>query len=433
MSTTSRLPPFATLRSIEQPKDSIGVVTICHSSTNECFLHLYTRCYPVQGGGRSETAMIPKALVLDACRILTGIYQEEVRLYDDHDDCVVEGEMLRSGNYLFQVESSEKQSDYGIYKSFHTWRPPTRNQVPSYWFTASSPQMFDGGKNQPTWALLPPTNRDEMRSYMSEKAKSSDGFVCSLTGVQSSTVEGGLAVPADEKVFYTEREITAQLYPSGYAIPQSLATDQLVHDIRNYITLSTHIRNLWDRHILVFYPLAQGRYSAYFLGHRDGYSNSLHLMELSLAHRTDPYLLFIRFAFSIFKYYKVNSYCGSPPPDALPDLFASSTQRKWTESESSEGTRETRTSSDDNCSEQNSEDGKSTVEEEEDGPIGFKQLFEDAEAQGMQLSEDMEDLVGSYHPDRKRIAQTAAEYLARNPAVGIHPDDVLSYNVFRIS
>ncbi|KAE9389142.1 hypothetical protein BT96DRAFT_1025164 [Gymnopus androsaceus JB14] len=368
MSTTSLLPPFATLQSIEQPKNSIGVVTICHSSTNECFLHLYTRCYPVQGSGRSETAMIPKALVLDACRILTGIYREEVRLYDDHDDCVVEGEMLRSGNYL-------------------------------------------STKCQATGLPLHRPSRDGMQSYMSEKAKSSDGFVCSLTGVQSSTVEGGLAVPANEKVFYTEREITAQLYPSGCAIPQSLATDQLVHDIRNHITLSPHIRNLWDRHILVFYPLAQGRYSAYFLGHRDGYANSLHLMELSLAHRTDPYLLFTRFAFSIFKYYKVNSYRGPPPPDALPDLFASN----------------------DNGSKQDSEDEKSIAEEEEDGPLGFKKLFEDAEAQGMQLSEDTENLVGSYHPDRKRIAQTAVEYLARNPAVGIHPDDVLSYDVFRIN
>ncbi|KAE9399502.1 hypothetical protein BT96DRAFT_920145 [Gymnopus androsaceus JB14] len=308
---------------------------------------------------------------------------------------------------MVQIGSSEEKSDYGVYTSFHTWRPPTRDEVPSHWFTASSPKVAPS--TRPAWTRRSMGHRADMRSYMSEKAKTSDEF-------KSTTVKGGHAVPVDEKVFYAERQLAQQLYPRD-PFPVSLVGDQQVHDIRNFITLSRQVQGLWDTYILVFYPLSPGLYFAYFLAEGDGYANSYHLAKLSLSERTDPYLLFY--------------YCGSPPTDALPDLSPLPTKHKTPK----EGPlKRKRRTSDDNMDAEGDGDGMSTGEEaEEDGPMGFKRLFEDAEAQGMELSEDLEDLVGSYHPDRKRIAQTATECLSHNPAVGIPPDSVLSYNVFHIS
>lgn len=201
MSTTS-LPPYVTTEFTSQSSDDFDLIRVCHASNKECFLQLCTRCYPIRGG-RSESTMIPKSLVLDACRILTGSYQEEVHLYDVNNDRIAEEELLRPGKYLFkimvEIGSSEEKSDYGVYTSFHTWRPPTRDEVPSHWFTASSPKVVPS--TRPAWARRSMGHRADMRSYMSEKAKTSDEFVCSLTRVESTTVKGGHAVPVDEKVF----------------------------------------------------------------------------------------------------------------------------------------------------------------------------------------------------------------------------------------
>lgn len=158
--------------------------------------------------------------------------------------------------------------------------------------------------------------------------------------------------------------------------------DQQVHDIRNFITLSRQVQGLWDTYILVFYPLSPGLYFAYFLAEGDGYANSYHLAKLSLSERTDPYLLFVRFAHTIF-HYRVKDYCGSPPTDALPDLSPLPTKHKTPKEGPLKRKRRTSDDNGDDVSDSDAEgdgDGMSTGEEaEEDGPVGFKRLFEDAE------------------------------------------------------
>ncbi|KAF9065800.1 hypothetical protein BDP27DRAFT_1424424 [Rhodocollybia butyracea] len=145
-----------------------------------------------------------------------------------------------------------------------------------------------------------------------------------------------------------------------------------------------------------------GEYVTYFLGPADSHAAAYHYKRLRLAKHHDP----------------ISGV--SEPDDALPELVQSKQE------ETSEG--------DNSGDEEGGSDGTSSgSEEEQDSPVVFKALFEEAEAQGTELSGEMGDLVGSYHPDRKRIAETAAEYLERNPAVGLRPDSVLSYPGFRIS
>ncbi|KAF9069360.1 hypothetical protein BDP27DRAFT_1421147 [Rhodocollybia butyracea] len=123
-------------------------------------------------------------------------------------------------------------------------------------------------------------------------------------------------------------------------------------------------------------------------------------------------------------FYKTRISGISEPDDALPELVESKQE------ETSEGD----SSGDDKDSTDGTSSGsEESADKEEDGLVVFKALFEEAEAQGKELSGEMETLVGSYHPDRKWIAETAAEYLERNPAVGLRPDSVLSYPVFLIS
>ncbi|KAE9400229.1 hypothetical protein BT96DRAFT_993236 [Gymnopus androsaceus JB14] len=386
------------LRYVEQSADDFDIIEIYHPFNGKCFLRLCAHSYPIQGGRSTET-MIPRSLVLDACRILTGCYREDVHIYDIKDNRVAEEELLRPGEYFYQVIVRQPEA-----KCLITGLP------------TSSPKSFSVGR--PSWAHFRAADRSDYWSYMSEQAKTSDSFVCSLTRVSQLDCGRGHMRCQLRKGFSTRHvEVSQQLYPAG-PIPWTLAGDQLVHDLRNYITLNRIVHRLWDTFLLVFYPLYPGIYFAYFLADGDGYAHSYHLLKLKLAERTDPYLLFIRFAHTIFRY-RLKDYSGSQPTDALPAL-TSIRHRSYQRHQKHQRRNLTQRKRvnpvmlvmritedimnvDSDSSDQDRDDENS--------------LSTAAEAQGMQLSEELEDLVGEYYPDRDRIAKTAAEYVLHNPAI----------------
>ncbi|KAF9022573.1 hypothetical protein BDP27DRAFT_1353265 [Rhodocollybia butyracea] len=433
--------------------DSPHAIVILHPPTQRYFLTLCTREYPIAGGGLSGISGILMILIIDACKILTGLYQARHTLHYELDNSIVTGDtydMVPPGRYYLHVEDLDGNPlEYGLYKNFDTWRPPTRGEVPAHWFTESSPQSF-ANDYTPPWAGFASETRGAMQSLMSEKAKHDDNYRCAVTRLVSpTTIEAAHEVPVEKKGLFFKRNLVDQLCPR-IPLPTTLQRSDRINDIRNYLSLDCHIRSLWDTHILVFYPLSPGQYIAYFIGDGDGHANQYHFAQLLLPLRSDPYLLFVRFALAVF-HYKGDIPGVWEPRDALPEIKRVTEKKK--KKKENQGSKKRKrqlmddedTTGDEDSSEgsgeqmdyvyeesSESEDGDSESESD-DGPLAFKLLSKEAEAQGMELSEEMESLVGSYHPDRQRIAQTAAEYLARNPAVGLPPSSVLDYPVFRIS
>ncbi|KAF9067268.1 hypothetical protein BDP27DRAFT_1536658 [Rhodocollybia butyracea] len=427
-----------------QPLDAqpVSIIEIFHHTAGQRFLVLCARDCPNEARRPSGVLGLPTALIdiVDACRILTGVYEARYsfRFVGKHDNCCVEGELSPEGRYSLSIVDQDKNLlEYGLYENFYTRRPPTHAEVPSHWFTVSSPQPpINGAKGLPDWALLSITeDYADMRYHMSKMAKDADGYQCALTRVSSpAAAEGAHVVPTDEDDFlfhlinthYVERDIAEQLNPACPS-PPTLPHYQKIHDIRNYLTLA-HIYRPWDEFIIVFYPILPGEYYTFFVGPTDGHDSFYHHAKLCLADRTDPYLLYVRFAHMIFRY-KIDISGVLEPSDALPELVRGeqqSTKKGKTRDLAGDDLRMDRGEDNDE-----SEDESETFESE--GPIAFQMLFKEAEAQGKELSVDMENLVGSYHPDRKRIVQTAAKYLEHHPAVGLRPESVLSYPVVHIS
>jgi hypothetical protein len=200
MSTTTTISPPDIYIAFNPPERDVALrVNIYHSSKHECFLTLHAREYPIGGGGRSGVKRIRKTVIIDACRILTGLYQARFLLYDKIDNIVRDDELVPPGEYDLQVvDESGALLEYCLYKNFYTWRPPTRAQVPCHWFTNSSPQAFNREDDTPPWAGL----QADMHDHMSTLAKAYDDHRCTLTRVVSpATVEGAPVVPVEEKVF----------------------------------------------------------------------------------------------------------------------------------------------------------------------------------------------------------------------------------------
>lgn len=191
--------PFACL---PVDRDVPLVVVLLHPTTRRPFLSLCTREYPIAGGGLSGVSGILMALIVDACRILTGLYQARHTLHRELDNSIVTGYILLPGRYYVRVEDEAKNPvEYGLYKNFYSWRPPTRGEVPGHWFTASSPPTFNAN-HVPPWANVMRANRADMRDHMSEMAKFNDGHRCAVTRVESpDSIEGAHGVPVEKKVF----------------------------------------------------------------------------------------------------------------------------------------------------------------------------------------------------------------------------------------
>ncbi|KAF9068307.1 hypothetical protein BDP27DRAFT_1422008 [Rhodocollybia butyracea] len=373
MSTTVRPPSFFVAK---PPKiHLVSRIEIFHYPTEKRFLALYARDYPIGSGQRSGVLGLPTALVVDACRILTGMYKpsHSFCFIRKSDRCRVEGDVLRQGRYYLRIADHDmKWLEYRVYKNFHTWRPPSRAEVPSYWLTKSCPQSpIDGDKGLPPWSLLSTSaTSTEMWSCMSNTAKRDDEYRCAVSRVSSHTaVEGAPVVPAGEQQWYMERDITEQLNLPGPS-PPPLQDYQKIHDIRNFLTLDCHIRRLWDESIIVFYPIFRGEYSTFFVGAMDGHDAIYHHAKLHLADRTDPYLLYVRFAHTIFRY--KDDFSGLL--DALPELVCAP---PTTTKDFGEGGDEEEGEGEHKGEDENEHEDEEDEDETSEGP--FEMLFKEAE------------------------------------------------------
>ncbi|KAF9069359.1 hypothetical protein BDP27DRAFT_1421146 [Rhodocollybia butyracea] len=238
MSSTT-IPLCVPFRAVSPKLKSLAFVDIFHPSAQEPFLSLCACEYPIAGGHLSGIQGIPVTLIIDACQILTGLYkpQYSFKLYRRSDNTYINDHMLLPEEYDLHVEDEAgKPFKYRFYKNFHTWRPPTRNEVPSHWFTKQSPQMFTARHCLRLGNHLM-ADQPDMQDFLSNLMKHDDGYHCAVTRVVSpSSVEGALGVPLEELAFYAERNITNQLCPRG-PLPRKLQGNQLIYDIQNHFTL----------------------------------------------------------------------------------------------------------------------------------------------------------------------------------------------------
>lgn len=196
------LPPCIRSSYSNQPKRVLpnSNIIIYHAIAGQRFLVLRAQPYPIQGGV-SPVGGIPRSLIIDSCRILTGTYTEDVFICSKNDPfSSLEFDFLPAGNYVYVVGSLNQPANYGVYTKFTTWQPPTRAQVPDYWFTPKYPKeattSFEDLWDTGSWP-----DCTDMRSAMSEQAKMLASYTCSLTLVESISVEGCHVVPVEFKNF----------------------------------------------------------------------------------------------------------------------------------------------------------------------------------------------------------------------------------------
>jgi len=175
-----------------------------------------------------------------------------------------------------------------------------------------------------------------------------------------------------------------------------------------------------------------------FFFQADGNAELYHLKDLHLRDHTDPYLMFVRFALTVFNF-RPRSYNGDQPTDALPPCVSVNASSR------TRGSHLKQVSSADSIGEGEEEGGRGRdsgmlvdseyeecdVESSHDEsrthngvPIFvLNMLFDEAAAEGKMLPEALQAMVGHYYPEteKNRIESVRMEYLKSHPEVGILP------------
>ncbi|RPD54513.1 hypothetical protein L226DRAFT_616911 [Lentinus tigrinus ALCF2SS1-7] len=291
MSSSSSPPLIASFTKPVPEAGNPGVVWIYHPLHNLTFLSIPVRNCPLPDGTQSDYPCIPLTTLLDACYIVTGM--EGILAFYDGDQQVVHTGLVAANRYYYIV-SNDRTVDYDIFHSFDAWVPPQREQVPDYWFTGVYPRSRPPRPNQYDWNAVSGQTVNTLR----EKARSADG-ACRLSGFPVP-IEAAHIVPEACRHWYQMRRICLQLHwPES--IPRNLAVANAVHDIRNYITLRPDLHERWDAHAFVFIPV-DGYFIAYYITPGpELQATDFHCARLNTPERTDGYLLYIRFAYSIFQ------------------------------------------------------------------------------------------------------------------------------------
>lgn len=203
------LPPCKRSSCISHSNGKLSRVSIYHAIAERCFLTFLAQPYPIEGGF-SSVAGLPRSLIIDSCRILTGTYTENVFICRRNDPTSsLQVDFLPGGDYVYVVGSLNQPANYGVYTDFTTWNPPTRTRVPDHWFTQQFAKEATSN-DAPSWAAGPFSECAEMHSSMSAKVKALDSYICSLSLVESTTAEGCHVVPAELKTFVRVLSILKQ-------------------------------------------------------------------------------------------------------------------------------------------------------------------------------------------------------------------------------
>ncbi|RPD54514.1 hypothetical protein L227DRAFT_348563 [Lentinus tigrinus ALCF2SS1-6] len=112
--------------------------------------------------------------------------------------------------------------------------------------------------------------------------------------------------------------------PRPHSNPGEPRGAQTVHDIRNYVTLRADLYERWDANAFAFVPV-DGRFIAYYITPvPELQAVDFHCAQLITPQRMDGYLLYVRFALSIFTLIALNRLSHHPqssplmhPPSAL--------------------------------------------------------------------------------------------------------------------
>jgi len=153
-----------------------------------------------------------------------------------------------------------------------------------------------------------------------------------------------------------------------------------------------------------------------------------HLKDLHLRDHTDPYLMFVRFALTVFKF-RLGSYDGDQPIDALPPCVSVNASTKKRNVRRSRLKQVTSADSSEEGEEEGSEECDAESSDDETRTRNgiplyvLDMLIEEAVAEGKMLSEDLQAMVGHYYPEteKTRIESVRMEYLKSHPTIGMLP------------
>ncbi|KAJ3513487.1 hypothetical protein NLJ89_g2920 [Agrocybe chaxingu] len=387
--------------------ETVGQVVAVHPFLFRPLLRIPVRCCPMSDGNYSDKPCIPTTTVLDACAIVTGNYNGNGHLFRDREgQTPVPSSFLEPGQYFYVVDH-DPSLNYPLFASFDIWVPPPRCDVPDHWFSPQCPKEQS--------LLLPDTRWTNVdassRSAVSSAAKGLDGQ-CLLSGYLWP-IEGAHIIPVENALWYTARQVSDQLrHPGSY--PTRLSGDNVVHDIRNFITLRADIHRRWDKHTFFFIPF-NGSFVLYFIGKlADLYSTQYHFRKASFPERVDPYLLFIRFAIAIFSTLREKTANELPHPrQTKVALKGGGTTCRRRAGEPDDATMEEQ---DDDVEDVMSGDGGngddvSELAGLEDGPKLLVKIFED---EGLELPPD---LAAAFIPRDEKIEAAKIAWFEANPQI----------------
>ncbi|KAJ7139404.1 hypothetical protein C8R44DRAFT_867556 [Mycena epipterygia] len=289
-------------------------------------------------GDSTGAHSIPHTAIHDACLILTGSHKNPGRLYRDRA-CLQEAaeDHLSAGTFFYMLNTAD--TTYPIFQTFDRWVPPARADIPDHWFPPGWPRNLPADE-RPAWQDVVDARVLNSRTALSGIAKgldcAGDTGGCAVSGYQQP-LKGSHIIPAAKNVWYIARRIYLQL-PDQTVRPRSLAFENCIHDIRNFISHRIDIHKKWDNNDWVYIPYADA-FVVYFLScARDEYDHLFHWQRPRLPDRTDPYLLYVRFALAIFNCVSPNELEGHPAScDVLPAVSSNTKNESITPKAEKEG------------------------------------------------------------------------------------------------
>ncbi|KAF9027020.1 hypothetical protein BDZ89DRAFT_1067196 [Hymenopellis radicata] len=219
--------------------------------------------------------------------------------------------LIPAGKYYFHA-TDPACADYGICGDFDAWEPPAGpDQLPEPWRTLA--KVFN------EQAIPEP---DCTSSGTIDWSKKADGY-CILTG-NPDLIECQHAVPQEHLTWADIYDIVERGTKSGYSLPASV--NRVIDDIRCLLTMNPYTHDLMDSGLFVPFPVTTADGSTVFVAYfasQTATASGLdhHCRALNIPARISPYILYIRFAWTIFKFMVVRT-TGPIPRKSIPEWYS---------------------------------------------------------------------------------------------------------------
>ncbi|KAJ6630111.1 hypothetical protein B0H10DRAFT_2208238 [Mycena sp. CBHHK59/15] len=364
---------------VPRTMDTSSIVYIQHPTFNVPLLMLAAR--PVDGG---LNCVLLTQLALDACLIITskkGFLSRNLQRQEALSS-PENAAFLDPGNYYYHCEADADEV-YGLCASFADWiPPPDSDSLPPHW-NVSAQQGFE---------LMPPTP---------------PAVRIKKTSLPSSP--GSLV----QKQWYKRHYIYQKLKFPG-PIPPNTNANTRINDVRNVISMTPTIHDLVDHGGIIFFPLKTD-YIAVFIGsERSTLADEYHFMKLGLPARTENYILYCAFAWTILNVLHRDDNVPTWPSVSIAQSKAATSKKRRRDS-SVEGGNKRRSGGGAGADRSRRgsggadslRNGSADASNDDGGESGPGPLPPVGAGRGH----------GGYYPGCERVAELKARYIAEHPEV----------------